>query len=184
MQTAVIHTRLMKRYSRMLRSLSCSGFLVGVVAIVVSCSSSDCPLNNTVMQKCGFYDADGTVLTVGDTLTVTVRDSVVLNRLTDGTSIKLPMSYNEPADTLVFVFKPAGAVETVADTVVVSKTNSPHFVSLDCARSMFHTITGVSCSKRTPDAVYKYAIGQVVITNAEVNYEERENLQIFFNVYR
>ncbi len=165
------------------RMLGC-GLVAVVMAVVGACNGSDCPLNNTVMQKCVFYGADSTALTIGDTLTVTVRDSVVLNRLTDGTSVKLPMSYNEPADTLVFLFKPAGAAEAVADTVVVSKTNTPHFVSLDCARSMYHTITGVSCSKREPDLVYKYAIDRVVIKNAEVNYDEQENLQIFFDVYQ
>ncbi len=178
----------MKRFSHLLRVkqirlLGCA-LLAGLLAVVVSCSSSDCPLNNTVMQKCVFYGADGKSLTIGDTLTVTVRDSVVLNRLTDGTSIKLPMSYNAAADTLVFQFKPADATVAMTDTVIVAKTNTPHFVSLDCARSMFHTITGVSCSKRKPDATYKYAIEKVVITNAEVNYDEQENLQIFFDVYQ
>lgn len=188
MQTAEIHTRLMKKYSNLIHKMTtplCVCILgVGLSFIASACDSSDCPLNNTVMQKCGFYNTDGTIMTVNDTLTVTVRDSVILNRLTGGSNIMLPMSYNEPADTLVFLFKPVDAVAAVADTVVVSKTNTPHFVSLDCARSMFHTITGVSCSKRTPDAVYNYAIGKVVVTNAEVNYDEQENLQIFFNVYR
>ena len=134
------------------------------------------------MQKCGFYNTDGTSLTLSDTLTVTVRDSIILNRLTNGTSIRLPMSYNAKADTLVFHYKPEGALQSISDTVVVTKTNTPHFVSLDCARSMFHNITNVTWSHRIPDETYKYAIQQVVVKNADVNYEERENLQIFFTV--
>ena len=156
--------------------------VVVALGMAVACSTTDCPLNNTVMQKCGFYNTDGTALTLSDPLTVTVRDSVILNRLTNGTSIRLPMSYNAEADTLVFHYKPVGVVQSVADTVVVTKTNTPHFVSLDCARSMFHNITNVTWSHRVPDVTYKYAIQQVVVKNAEVNYEERENLQIFFTV--
>lgn len=174
----------MKRFRKVKTVLCVLGMVAMTVLGTQGCSSTDCPLNNTVMQKCGFYNADGTSLTLSDTLTVTVRDSVILNRLTNGSSIRLPMSYSGDADTLVFHFKPVGVDEAVADTVVVTKTNTPHFVSLDCARSMFHTITGVKCSQRTPDQTYTHAIKQVVVTNSDVNYEERENLQIFFSVYQ
>lgn len=153
------------------------------VAMVMSCSSSDCPLTNTVMQKVGFYSSDGSQLTVGDTLTVMVSDSVILNRLTGGTSVRLPMSYSAAADTLVFCFTPEGATMPATDTIVIDKTNTPHFVSLDCARSMFHTITAVSWSRRSPDETYTYAIDSVALINPEVNYEEKENLQIYFSVY-
>lgn len=148
------------------------------------CSSSDCPLNNTVMQKCGFYNEDGSVLTISDTLTISIRDSVILNRLTDGSTIMLPMSYSGDIDTLVFHYKPQGTNTSVSDTIIISKTNSPHFVSLDCARSMFHTITGVKWSERTPDETYRYAISDITIRNNEVNYDEKENLQIYFAVFQ
>lgn len=153
------------------------------VAVLMSCGSSDCPLTNTVMQKVGFYNFDGSQLTVDDTLTVMVSDSVILNRLTGGTSVRLPMSYSAPADTLVFCFTPTGAIMPATDTIVINKTNTPHFVSLDCARSMFHTITAVSWSRRSPNETYAYAIDSVALINPEVNYDEKENLQIYFSVY-
>ncbi len=158
---------------------------LAIVLTLGACDSSDCPLTNTVSQKCVFYDGEGQELTVTDTLTVTIRDSVVLNRLTDGTSIQLPMSYSSDADTLVFHFKPAGTDSATTDTIIVSKTNTPHFVSLDCTRSMFHTITDVSWSaSRVPDSTYTFAIDSVIINNNEVNYDENENLQIYFAVYQ
>lgn len=158
--------------------------IIAVTALVTSCNSSDCPLTNTVMQKCGFYDSDGNVLTIDDTLTITVRDSVILNRLTEGTNVKLPMSYNAAQDTLVFHYTPTGEIAEVTDTLVVSKTNTPHFVSLECARSMFHNITNVTWTTRKPDQTYRYAIERVAVTNEHVNYDEKENLQIYFAVYR
>lgn len=158
--------------------------IVTVTVFIASCNSSDCPLTNTVMQKCGFYDSDGNVLTIDDTLTITVRDSVILNRLTEGISVKLPMSYNAAQDTLVFHYTPRGEIAEITDTLVVSKTNTPHFVSLDCARSMFHNITNVTWTTRKPDQIYRYAIERVAVANEHVNYDEKENLQIYFAVYR
>lgn len=68
MQTAEIHTRLMKKYSNLIHKMTtplCVCILgVGLSFIASACDSSDCPLNNTVMQKCGFYNTDGTILTV------------------------------------------------------------------------------------------------------------------------
>ena len=157
--------------------------IIAVTALVTSCNSSDCPLTNTVMQKCGFYDSDGNVLTIDDTLTITVRDSVILNRLTEGTGVKLPMSYNAAQDTLVFHYIPTGEITEVTDTLVVSKKNTPHFVSLECARSMFHNITNVTWTTRKPDQTYRYAIERVAVANEHVNYDEKENLQIYFAVY-
>lgn len=136
------------------------------------------------MQKITFYNTDGTKLTLTDTLTVTVRDSVILNRLTNGMSIILPMSYSADADTLVFHYKPQDVDKDETDTVIITKTNTPHFISLECARAMYHTITGVSNSNRIPDDIYRFAINKVEITNPQVNYDEKENLKIYFTVHQ
>lgn len=154
-------------------------------AIITGCNSSDCPLNNTVAMVCQFCEsASGETLTLHDTLTVAVRDSVILNRAIQATTVSLPMSYSSPADTLVFRYTPEGAAQSQCDTLIVTKTNRPHVVSLECGTSVFHTITAVSCSHRTADATYRYAIDSAVVIKPEVNYDKQTNLKIYLTVHQ
>lgn len=158
--------------------------MVVVATGLCACDSSDCPLNNTVSQVCNIYRSDnGAALTLEDTLTVMIRDSVILNRMTGASTISLPLSYNNLTDTLVFLYCPQGEETHAADTVFVTKTNEPHFISLDCPTLVFHTISAVSWSRRTPSESFRYAIDSIGIKSPEVTNDLKENLQIFFSVY-
>lgn len=162
-----------------------------VLAGVGACDSSDCPLNNTVAQVSNIYRSDnGTALTLGDTLTVVLHDSVILNRQTSASTLSLPMSYSGESDTLVFRYAPQQEQTDflftpiyICDTLVITKSNQPHFISLDCPTLVFHTIKSVNWSHRTPDNVFRYAIDSVSIKNPEVTNNPQENLQIFYSVY-
>lgn len=164
---------------------------VTTLAVLGACDSSDCPLNNTVSQVCNVYRSDnGASLTLSDTLTVLLHDSVVLNRQTAASTLSLPMSYEGGSDTLVFRYTPQQALSDTlntltyaTDTLIITKSNQPHFVSLDCPTMVFHTISGVSWTRRTPDETFRYAIDSVAIKNAEVTNNPQENLQIFYSVY-
>ncbi|HCE47604.1 MAG TPA: hypothetical protein DEQ84_02875, partial [Prevotellaceae bacterium] len=59
----------------------------------------------------------------------------------------------------------------------------PHFVSLDCSTAFFHTITGVRITRRTPTADITTVIDSIVVANPDVNYDEKENLKIYFSHY-
>lgn len=162
-----------------------------ILAGVGACDSSDCPLNNTVAQVSNIYRSDnGTALTLSDTLTVVLHDSVILNRQTGATTLSLPMSYSGKSDTLVFRYAPqqeqTDSLSTpiyICDTIIITKSNQPHFISLDCPTLVYHTIQSVNWSHRTPDSVFRYAIDSVSINNQEVTNNPQENLQIFYSVY-
>ena len=153
--------------------------------IIAGCSSTDCPLNNTVYLSARFYNSSsGAVTNITDTLSVIAggkNNTLILNRFVNFNQINLPMGYVQTSDTLLFCFKTKAG--TVVDQVVVENTNVPHFVSLDCSTAFFHTITGVSVSPRVPTADFPTAIDSIVILQPEVNYDERENLQIYFSTY-
>lgn len=157
------------------------------LAIILSfgaCDSSDCPLNNTVAQVSNIFRSDnGKALTLGDTLTVLIHDSVILNRQTGASSLSLPMSYEGESDTLVFRYAPQEQDTCTTDTLIITKSNQSHFISLDCPTLVFHTITGVNWSRRIPDQTFRYAIDSVSIKNADVTNNPQENIQIFYSVY-
>jgi len=159
--------------------------IIGAVMMgLAACSSSDCPLNNVVLKKMNFYTTDGSSLTITDTLTITVRDSVILNHATDESTVSLPMSYAADTDTLVLHFTPKGSDYSATDTIIISKTNEPHFVSLECAKVINHTITDVKWSRRTPTATHRFAIDSIGVKNKVVNTDAKENLQIYFTVHK
>ncbi len=156
-----------------------------VALAMLGCNSNDCPLNNSVRLVCGFYDAaNDSSLAVSDTLTIAVRDSVILNRATNEATVSLPMSYGSEADTLVFRFTPEGSEASISDTLIVSKTNEPHVVSLECGTSVFHSITATACTNRTPSATFRYAITRVTVSQPNVNFDGQENLKIYFDIHK
>lgn len=146
---------------------------VSLVVLLAACSSVDCPLNNTVYTN---YQLMGKVTTLPDTLTITTTrqdglDSVLINKQVNTDSFSLPMSFGQDVDILYF------QTNSVLDTVWVSKTNEPHFESVDCGLNYFHTITTVRNTRN--------AIDSIVINNKEVTYDvSKKHFHIYFKEYR
>lgn len=155
--------------------------LAAVTAAVVSaCSSIDCPVQNSVYTNYALYKADGGVDTLRDTLSVLTptasgRDTIVFNRGVGLTSFSLPISYVNPCDTFYFGLKPEGEnTEWSLDYVLVNKTNTPRFESVDCQVAYFHTITSVEVTHNFIDSI--------VINNPTVDYDtERKHFRIYFS---
>lgn len=151
--------------------------MAGCVMAVAACSSVDCPVQNTVYTAYGLYRAGGVRDTLRDTLTVTTTrrdgtDSVLLNRSVNTTAFELPMSYNDPEDTLFFIVCDT-LKRTVADTVYVRKDNYPHFESVDCNISFFHYVTGVRWTHN--------AIDSIAINKQSVDYDaSTEHFHVYF----
>ncbi len=146
---------------------------------VCACTSIDCPVQNSVYTNYALYKSDGRVDTLYDTLSVLTttasgRDTLVFNRGVRLTSFSLPISYVNPCDTFWFGLKPVGDnTEWITDWVLVNKTNTPRFESVDCQVAYFHTITSVETSHNFIDSI--------VINNPNVDYEtERKHFRIYF----
>jgi hypothetical protein len=153
--------------------------LTCVIAIALSsCSSTDCPLNNIVQCHYTFYSSTSKqAVSYTDTLTVIAADSIILNKLVNSQSFSLPMSYIMEEDTLIFLFK--SSEKTDNNQVIVSHTNTPHFVSLECGTSYFHQIMNISFQSNTPSSV----IDSIVVSNRDVNYGQNENIRIYLSNY-
>lgn len=137
---------------------------------LAACSSIDCPLNNRVYAT---FKLAGTVTTLTDSLSVaTTRtladggDTVLLNKALATDSFTLPLSYAHEADTYFFTLSKTDTALVVVDTVVVVKENQPHFESVDCNPTFFHTLTGVSHTG--------HAIDSIVINNPKVTYNDTQ----------
>ncbi len=142
--------------------------LILTAALASACSSIDCPVQNTVATEYGLYKSDGTADTLRyDTLTIAStrrdgNDTTLLNRGTGIIGFTLPISNGAATDTLFFELK--DTLSTVRrDTLYVDKEDFPHFESVDCNMSYFHTLTGIRWTTN--------AIDSVIIKNRNVNYD-------------
>lgn len=148
----------------------------GAVMTALSCSTSGCPLNNTVYSTYGFYafiDGKEEAVQIQDTMTVKAcgTDSILINRLTGQSKMELPISYNAPTDTLCLEFTNAnGQLRT--DTIWLDKENYPHYESPECPSSMFHVVTQIRFTRNLIDSV--------LVVNPNINYNASENFKIYF----
>ena len=133
--------------------------------VMYSCSSIDCPVQNTVSVQYEIRDKAGDALSITDSLSIiTMRQDgeyVLLNRLIGKSSFSLPISYSQPEDVLFFCF--TDSVKTLVDTVWIKKDDIPHFESVDCSAAFFHELTNVRHTHN--------AIDSLVLINTSVNYD-------------
>ena len=174
--------QIMKGIKKNVRGLRLLPFyLFTLFLLTIACSSIDCPVQNVVATVYGARKPDGKVDTLKDTLSVVIRNikvkyTTLLENSTNTTKFQLPISYNNPEDTLVFIFK--NKVGTYKDTLYVKKDNMPIFESVDCKISYFHTIKGVRLSSHN-------RIDSVSIVKTAVNYDIlSEHFYIYFKANR
>ena len=120
-----------------------------------------------------FYSEYGDAVSFAGELTVRVvrpqGDSVVLNRKMKASEVLFPLSYVNEIDT--FVFDYAGVA---CDSIYVSHTNTPTLVSIDCGVAMFHVIKSVISTHNEIDTI--------ILKSSDVNYDERENIQVIYRI--
>ena len=144
--------------------------------LVIACSSIDCPTNSIVSTQYVICDKNGAEMALTDTLSVFTRrmddSTVLLNSLSGKATFSLLVSYSHPEDELYFLFSNRNRDLWVVDTVWVKKDDFPHFESVDCKASFFHTLTGIRHT-------HKY-IDSIVIKNTSVDYDVKT---VHFHVY-
>ena len=146
-------------------------YLLLAVLLIVACSSVDCPVDSTVTTLYKLLNSDGTELALTDTLTIKSarmdgKDTVIYNKGISISEFTLPISYSHPEDVLVFCFDNNNNDSLhVVDTVWIKKDDYPHFESVDCNTTYFHTITGVRYTRNYIDSI--------VINNPSVSYDSQ-----------
>ena len=139
--------------------------IIFVLAAVASCVSIDCPVQNQVEYIFALKKPAGGTDTMGvDTLSVWAhrvgrKDTLLINRLcgVKATSFSVSASHMLDEDSLF-------------------KTNHPHFESVDCKATYFHTITAVTTTS--------HGIDSISINNKEVNYDQTETFFLYLKANR
>lgn len=141
-------------------------------AVLTSCSSVDCPLNNTVYATWTFEYPDGRQK-LADTLDIYLqvngKDTLVANRLIGVSSVNLPMSYYNEADTLTLELRANG--QHAYEQIIVKKSNIQHFNSPECGVWVEHYISGTENEGMILDSLR--------IRNSKVDNYEVENIRLY-----
>lgn len=151
-----------------------------ILTMLTACSNIDCPLDNVVRMQCNLYSSETkSSFTLNDELTVTAagRDTVLLNKATDLNSFLLPLKEGEERDTLLLQLSNSNG-QSATDTLFINHVPQPHFESLDCPSSVFHTIIAVSATSH-PLAEMPLTVDSVSLVRSTVNYDDVENVRIF-----
>lgn len=152
--------------------------VIAAMLLAASCASIDCPMDSLVYTQYQLRTASGAVDTLADTLTISTArtdgyDSVLVNKSVRTTEFSLPISYANDEDIFFIETKDTLYGTVTLDTVTVTKENHPHFESVDCSPTFFHTITGASCTHN--------ALDSVAIVNPDVNYDtSKKHFYIYF----
>ena len=145
--------------------------------LVAACSSIDCPIENQVYTVYHINNNVGEETTLEDTLYVWTQradgtDTLLIGRATGQSSLQLPISLRNTEDMFVFLISDTLRQMTL-DTVWVSKSDTPHFESVDCKATFFHELLGVRSTHN--------GIDTVTINNPHVNYDpSQEHFHISF----
>jgi len=140
--------------------------LATLLLAAAACDSADCPIQNRVYTAYSVIGADEQADTLRDTITVFThkkdgKDTILYNMGYNLAAFNLPISYISSEDTLYF-HQWRGTFDCT-DTVRIAKTNTPHFESVECSATFFHTITSVVSTH--------YGIDTIIINNKNVNYD-------------
>ena len=144
-----------------------------------SCDDAGCTLYNSTLCHIVFYDTDGNIYSLTDTLTVHAvgTDNLVYNRGKNLNTIQVQLSYDKDIDTLLYEHWLEEDDTHRMDTIYIQKTNTPHFESPDCGTSMFHDITKVwyGNDDRFPNDPF---FGKVTVVHPQVYYNSSDNIHI------
>ena len=160
----------------MKRTIQCLVALLATICSMTGCEGGyECSLNNVAYNRICFYTADGSgnseqyalpeILTVK--MMINGRDSIVVNHIQGAKEVLLPVSYAKECDTVIFSYE-----GRTTDTLYVQHTNIPIYQSMECGVIMHHTLTGLINTESLIDST--------AITDANVNFENNENIKVYF----
>ncbi len=143
--------------------------IVLAAGFFTSCSDTDCLATNTAYVSYVFYNENGRTVSLSDTVTVTAAgtDSVLINSEVSPSLFQLPLSYTNTVDTFIIHY-----TEKLIDSIFVTHTNIPHFISMDCGTGMYYYLDAISSTNN--------AIDSIMISNPTVDYNEKENVKIYY----
>lgn len=97
------------------------------------------------------------------------NDTILINKASDQQYLQVPMSYFNNADTLLFTYSDI----SLPDTIFVEHESYAHVDLPECGSFRYHSLKSIRATDN--------AIDHIEIVNSTVNYDQAENVKIYFN---
>ena len=181
-----------------------------IFLLIVACSASNCPLENTVTCNYGFYDSEGTSVSYNDTITVSTllpgNKTIFVYRQLGSLPITLDhqdSSYIEKGfsqtistvrrDTILINKLSSASSMSVPmqhfsnnDTIIISYSSISNKDTLYISHNSYSFVDLPECGTHrfhqlTGIRSTYSGISNIEITNSHVNYDGNENVKIYFN---
>ena len=149
-------------------------FTIALLVLLTSCDNGyNCSINNTAYNRIGFYSISGDSIRNGYLLPEELEVSLMVNgreaMVADqgNEDLRLPMSYTSDCDTLLFRYD-----SDMSDTIYFRHKNIQFYQSMECGTVMYHRIDSVEYTHNLIDSV--------AIVNKFVNFDDNENIKVYF----
>lgn len=141
-----------------------------------ACEVENCPPNALAFAHFSFVDQYGRSVSYTDTLTVigqidsgdSIINDTLINRETEVSELSVPLSYGTQTRFILSYNRRS------RDVITINHRNIPYFMNLDCGTMMFYEVTSAESTSRMLDSL--------VITNPNIDNNEKENFKIYFTV--
>lgn len=184
-------------------------YISSLIALI-GCYSNNCPVMNTVTCNYFFYDSEGNPIKYTPEITVSAilpggktvyvyrrlgsptivsetvneellkegytqstqiqrNDTVLINKAGGQQFLQVPMSYFNKVDTLLLTYSNISR----PDTIYVEHESYAHVDLPECGSFRYHSLKSVKATDN--------AIDHIEIVNSTVNYDQEENIKLYFN---
>ena len=149
--------------------------LLMVALAVTGCNTSGGLENQSALPRAGFYASrSGQTISI-DSIAVWGVGSPGDSLLAYGRASSVLMPLRSTSDEATFCFhylQKSVSDARLNDTLKISYSSTPKFISEECGAMYFHTVTSVTCTT--------HLIDSVAIKDADVTNFDKETLRIYF----
>ncbi|MGL5015486.1 MAG: DUF6452 family protein [Bacteroidales bacterium] len=147
------------------------------LSTIVGCGNEGCQETISVNARCSFYSKSTNASFTFDSITVygigAPQDSILYNRATSQSYIKLPLKKFQEESSYVLHFQGAESeIIDQRDTVTFYYKNKSYFISEDCGTVIHHLVDSVRYTRHYIDSL-------IVAKQSIINLDE-ENLLLLF----
>lgn len=144
-----------------------------VLSFFYACEELPCQYGEGVKLNAGFFTLDGTNLneTTIDTLTLVIMNTAdnpyeeVFHKGVE--TLSFPLSIIDDSSTIILKYK-----DLMADTLIFRHTGTVVLINHECGFETFFNIDTILTTNHKIESVW--------VSNATVNYDQSENIKIYF----
>lgn len=153
----------------MKRLASISAFFIVLITAINSCTSKAC-LEDTIPEvTTNIYLSSTGKINSCDSIIVTAKSSARDTIITVEKSVSVFTFTLDPSNTQsTLLFK----LNNVTDTVVITYTSSPYYISSACGYTFCQKISGITCTDNIIDSL--------TIVNKSITIDGKSNLRLYY----